>query len=182
MQPRIQAARAVSREEAVGVDETAELNMFTNTFVYGHFLVHCFFFTKILNISRGAWWVGDHSEQDGRTEESRNLFPTQKQKDLACETMIIWNWFDKTSNCDKLHTWRKEIEIEIFVRPPCHLQFETHSIGCWLSVPWWNLFVKVFWYLMLFNSCIFYLHPVAKYLSWRVLQTSPKVVEGDVPL
>ena len=39
MQPRIQAARAVSREEAVGVDETAELNMFTKTFVYGHFLI-----------------------------------------------------------------------------------------------------------------------------------------------
>ena len=50
MQPRIQAARAVSREEAVGVDETAELNMFTNTFVYGHFLVHWFFYKNTENL------------------------------------------------------------------------------------------------------------------------------------
>ena len=32
-----------------------------------------------------------HSAQDRRMEESRNLFQTQKQKDLALETFIVWN-------------------------------------------------------------------------------------------
>ena len=54
MQPRIQAARAVSREEAVGVDETAELNMFTNTFVCGHFLVHWFVYKKCEHLTRSV--------------------------------------------------------------------------------------------------------------------------------
>ena len=37
MQPRIQTARAVSPEEAVGVEEMAELNMFTNTLMADNF-------------------------------------------------------------------------------------------------------------------------------------------------